>query len=91
MLQMLLRLLTLLICAAASAMMAGVSAQFPHNYHFSHLKSADGLPHQQIEDMAFDKMGRLWIGTRNGLSCYDGYTFTTYYHCLLYTSPSPRD
>ncbi|MCM1111115.1 MAG: response regulator [Clostridium sp.] len=57
----------------------GAFAQLPHNYHFSHLKSADGLPHQQVEALAFDRMGRLWVGTRNGLACYDGYSFKTYY------------
>lgn len=50
------------------------------NFHFMHFKSADGLPHQQIETMAFDHDGRLWVGTRNGLASYDGYAFTTYYH-----------
>ncbi len=30
--------------------------------------------------MAFDAEGRLWIGTRNGLASYDGYTFRCYFH-----------
>lgn len=51
-----------------------------HDYTFSHIKIADGLPHQQVQTMAFDHIGRLWIGTRNGLACYDGYSFKTYYH-----------
>lgn len=50
------------------------------DYIFSHIKIADGLPHQQVQAMAFDHIGRLWIGTRNGLACYDGYSFKTYYH-----------
>lgn len=50
------------------------------SYQFKHFKSADGLPHQQIQSMAFDAEGRLWIGTRNGLACYDGYTFRCYFH-----------
>lgn len=49
------------------------------NYTFTHLKGKDGLPHQQIESMAFDRDGMLWIGTRNGVAKYDGYSFTTYY------------
>lgn len=56
------------------------SANCPTGYHFSHIKSGNGLPHQQVQAMAFDHIGRLWIGTRNGLACYDGYTFATYYH-----------
>ncbi len=62
----------------AMAISAGGSTH--SDYHFTHIKSANGLPHQQVETMAFDGMGRLWIGTRNGLACYDGYSFTTYYH-----------
>lgn len=50
------------------------------NYFFTHLKSDAGLPHQQVESMAFDHDGLLWVGTRNGLAKYDGYSFVTYYH-----------
>lgn len=55
-----------------------VSAQ--QNYIFTHLKSDVGLPHQQVESMAFDQDGLLWVGTRNGLAKYDGYSFVAYYH-----------
>lgn len=50
------------------------------NYRLSHIKSKDGLPHQQIASMAFDHSGRLWIGTRDGVAAYDGYSFTNYFH-----------
>lgn len=50
------------------------------NYRFTHLKSDAGLPHLQVESMAFDHDGMLWVGTRNGLAKYDGYSFITYYH-----------
>ncbi len=49
-------------------------------YFFTHLKSDNGLPHQQIMSMAFDHDGLLWVGTRNGLAKYDGYSFVTYYN-----------
>ena len=42
------------------------------NYRFRHLSSQDGLPHQQVETMAQDRKGNIWIGTRNGLVRYDG-------------------
>jgi signal transduction histidine kinase/ligand-binding sensor domain-containing protein/CheY-like chemotaxis protein/AraC-like DNA-binding protein len=57
-----------------------VTAHLSTDYHFTHIKSAEGLPHLQVETMAIDSIGRVWIGTRNGLSCYDGYTFKNYYH-----------
>lgn len=50
------------------------------NYRFSHLTSAQGLPHQQVEALAQDLKGYVWIGTRNGLVKYDGYETKVYYH-----------
>lgn|GEM_PF-4442051 len=44
------------------------------NMHFFHISSKDGLPHQQIQALATDADGNIWIGTRNGLSRYDGYS-----------------
>lgn len=48
--------------------------------HFAHITSKDGLPHQQIGALCFDNDGMLWIGSRNGLSKYDGYSFTNYFN-----------
>jgi len=45
-----------------------------------HLTGKDGLPHQQIEALIQDDKGRLWIGTRNGLSCYNGYDIVSYFN-----------
>lgn len=50
------------------------------NYKFLHINSQNGLPHQQVEALAQDAKGNLWIGSRNGLSRYDGYDVVTYYH-----------
>lgn len=50
------------------------------NMHFFHISSKDGLPHQQIQALATDADGNIWIGTRNGLSRYDGYSIKTYFH-----------
>ena len=50
------------------------------DYRFRHLTSQDGLPHQQVETMAQDQKGYIWIGTRNGLARYDGYDMKCYYH-----------
>lgn len=68
-----------MLCMVCVAM--GIQAQHTvDNFHFTHFKSADGLPHQQINAMTFAPDGRLWVGTRNGLASFDGYSFTTYYH-----------
>ena len=50
------------------------------SYRFRHITSGDGLPHQQVEALAQDAKGNIWIGTRNGLACYDGYEMRSYFH-----------
>lgn len=52
----------------------------PASYRFYHPMSQLGLPHQQVEALAQDSKGNIWIGTRNGLVCYDGYVSRCYYH-----------
>lgn len=71
------------ICAAAAS-----------NYRFTHITTNEGLPHQQITYIKQDNLGRMWIATRNGLACYDGYEITTYFneagneHSLINSSVS---
>ena len=48
------------------------------NYRFQHI--TEGLSHQQVEELAQDDKGILWIGTRNGLAKYDGYDIVTYFY-----------
>ena len=50
------------------------------SYRFMHLTGRDGLPHQQVNALMQDDKGMLWIGTRNGLSRYDGYTLANYFN-----------
>jgi len=38
----------------------------------------DGLAHNYVWDIVFDKYGRLWFGTKSGLSCFDGQTWASY-------------
>ncbi len=40
----------------------------------------DGLSNSFITSMLQDDMGFLWIGTQYGLSKYDGYDFTLFFH-----------
>lgn len=42
------------------------------------LSISDGLPHTGVTSILEDSKGYLWFGTFDGLSCYDGYEFTTY-------------
>lgn len=47
---------------------------------FSHLSIDDGLSQNTVFAIVQDSLGRMWFGTGNGLDCYDGYNFTSYYH-----------
>ncbi len=45
---------------------------------FSHITSKDGLSNSNINCIAQDDVGFIWIGTENGLNCYNGYSFNVY-------------
>ena len=49
-------------------------------YRFTHLTGKDGLPHQQVQTLMQDDKGILWIGTKSGLSTYNGYEIKSYFH-----------
>ena len=68
------RLLFLILFSVSMQLTLGASNRFMH------ITSKEGLPHQQIEKIMQDDKGRLWIGTRNGLSCYDGYNIVSYFN-----------
>ena len=40
--------------------------------YFRHLGSRDGLSHPSVLSISQDSLGRLWFGTENGVSIYDG-------------------
>ena len=40
--------------------------------YFRHLGSRDGLAHPSVMSIAQDSLGRMWFGTENGISRYDG-------------------
>lgn len=50
------------------------------SFSFMHLDTSNGLPNLQVEAIAQDRDGYIWIGTRNGLAKYDGYNVQVYNH-----------
>lgn len=48
------------------------------DYQFQHLSTADGLSQSVVITIHQDKLGQIWIGTRDGLNKYDGTKFTIY-------------
>jgi ligand-binding sensor domain-containing protein len=49
-----------------------------NNFLIQNFTSADGLPNNYIRCLYQDNNGYLWVGTRHGLSKFDGYEFTNY-------------
>lgn len=47
---------------------------------FQTLDIRNGLPSQQVNSIAQDRDGHLWIGTKDGLARYDGRRFQIYRH-----------
>ena len=67
----------------ALSLLGGVGAIRANTHcRFIHITTDNGLPHQDVGTMLQDDRGRLWIGTGNGLTIYDGYEFKTYYSSL---------
>jgi signal transduction histidine kinase/ligand-binding sensor domain-containing protein len=46
-------------------------------YYFKQYQVGDGLTHNAVTAILQDSKGLMWIGTRNGLNRFDGYTFKT--------------
>lgn len=51
---------------------------FTQVYHFKKYTTADGLVQGTIRDIYQDSKGRMWFGTVDGLSIYDGTNFQNY-------------
>lgn len=66
------RYLLLLLCVCMSNILQAQPLQFRH------LTVNDGLTQNSASAMVFDRQGRLWVGTADGLNRYDGYSFTHY-------------
>ena len=50
------------------------------NIRFERITVEDGLTNGAVQDILQDQQGFMWFATWNGVSKYDGYTFTTYQH-----------
>lgn len=55
-----------------------VYAQQTESYSFQYYNTNHGLPTPEINCLAKDNLGFLWMGTSSGLTRYDGYNFENY-------------
>ena len=65
-------------CLVASLLLAPFVAIRAEHLPFRTYTIADGLAHDLINRIKRDSHGYLWFCTREGLSRFDGYTFTNY-------------
>ncbi|GAB4422414.1 MAG: hypothetical protein OHK0039_38420 [Bacteroidia bacterium] len=67
-------------CCLALFLLSGPGGRGQEVYYtrLQALRAADGLPGDQVRCLLEDRAGFLWIGTRSGLSRYDGRLFYTY-------------
>jgi signal transduction histidine kinase/ligand-binding sensor domain-containing protein len=54
------------------------ASSFSQKIEFEHISDKDGLVSSSITTITRDSYGYMWFGTFNGLSKYDGYSFTNY-------------
>jgi diguanylate cyclase (GGDEF)-like protein len=65
---------------AQAAAGGGKSAPYDEGVRFEHLTVEDGLPHSTVLSVLQDQQGFMWFATADGVSRYDGYSFTTFHH-----------
>ncbi len=49
-------------------------------YRFDHISTDQGLSQATVNCIFKDSKGFIWIGTNDGLNCYDAYSFRAYRH-----------
>jgi ligand-binding sensor domain-containing protein/methyl-accepting chemotaxis protein len=53
---------------------------FAQEYRFDHITTDQGLSQATVNCIFRDSKGFIWIGTNDGLNCYDAYSFRVYRH-----------
>lgn len=66
----------IIICTCITSLGIGQSGEA--SYQFKHLNTSDGLSQSSVIAMEQDNLGRMWLGTRDGLNLYDGTVFKVF-------------
>lgn len=65
-------------CFLFSVLVMGFPRLAAQNITFQHLSTDNGLSQISVNDIYVDENNLIWIGTREGLNCYDGNDITIY-------------
>ena len=65
--------------ALLGCLMLAVHPVAGQSVSFFHVTTENGLSDNNVSSLAVDKNGFLWIGTREGLNVFDGYSVMSYY------------
>lgn len=66
------------VLAVLGLLLIGEVHAQPHQYRFYTYNEEDGLPGASVNTVAEDAFGFIWIGTDDGLSRFDSYSFRNY-------------
>lgn len=55
-----------------------VQSAWTADFHFKSFPELDNLPSKDVQSVYQDCDGYIWVATRNGLFCFDGYNVVTY-------------
>lgn len=69
------RPITVIICLLVFRQMASA---VPEDIRFRQFSVRQGLSDSNVTAITQDRQGFLWIGTKNGLNCFNGYDFKVY-------------
>ena len=64
---------------------------YSQNLRFEHISTREGLSQSNVNRIFQDRLGFIWIATRDGLNRYDGYRFVIYRYDVKDTSSISDD
>lgn len=68
----------LLLFSTLLLLLAGDISTAQQRMRFKNISIEEGLSQSVVFSISQDSAGFIWIGTQDGLNCYDGYEFTIY-------------
>src|SRR5215467_6981939 len=71
---------TVLISFCITFVHSAFSQQFNPYYNFKHLNVENGLAQNVVYHFLQDSRGYMWLGTRNGITLYDGIRTINFLH-----------